>query len=503
MGTFCFILLVIIGFISFRRFAFKFDVSKTDISIAFAVKVLYSIGFILIFTYFYGDGLISGDAYNFFNDSKVLYQNATTNPVEYLKLLVGFSNDISLIENTNIWSYGNNGDFINDNRFIIRINSVIHFFSFQNIYVHAYIMSMLSFLGTLLLFKTFEKYVSNKRLFLFFLIMLPSIGFWTSGLSKESLMTFGVGLYLYALFKLLKKRSLKALLLFVTAIGVLLFNKPYAGLIIIPISVLLIIGDACNWNFKALYLSTFLIIATAFLTLYLPEPFNTLSKISYKQRDMVNIGKGGVFLVTDSSFCAFDYKYREHFNVLGEQEVQIMETTVGEYKIFGESLFLPFAMPASDEVYGLYLIQPPSSSYIETKLINYDQKNLVLSIPKVLFNSLFRPLPWDNGSSLKYFSLINNVIFLFVLISAFIYRRKDLPKKVVYIVFFCLLSGVFAYILIGLTTPILGALVRYKVIAEILFIILAFIMLRPIKILKDEKITSIRANSSNGKLLSR
>jgi hypothetical protein len=341
-------------------------------------------------------------------------------------------------------------------------------------------MSILSFTGILFIYQTTKKYVSNSKIYFFSLIGIPSIGFWTSGLTKESLMTFGLGLFILSLSKLLEKRTLKFSFFLTIATGILLFNKPYAGIIIIPTSFIFMIGEKSNWNLKSLWASVTLIVGIAISTAYFPEPFNSLSKISYKQRDMVNIGKGGIFLVTDSSFCAFNYKYRANFNKIADQEVLISKETKGEYKLFGQQNFIPFKMNASSEVYGLYLIQPPSNSFVETKLIDYSHKNLFLSIPNSLFNAMVRPLPIDNGSSLKYFSFLNNLIVIFLIIFAVIYRKSKPSTKEIYLLTYCIIVSLFTLIIIGLTTPILGAIVRYKVVAEIFILIFVFILLRPL-----------------------
>ena len=44
------------------------------------------------------------------------------------------------------------------------------------------IFSMFAYIGLILIFLAFEKYIARKKFFFFVLIFLPSIGFWGSGL---------------------------------------------------------------------------------------------------------------------------------------------------------------------------------------------------------------------------------------------------------------------------------------------------------------------------------
>ena len=103
----------------------------------------------------------------------------------------------SYLKETNLWSYSGTGDFINDNRLIIKVNSVIHLFSFSNLYVHTLIHVLFSFIGIKLIFKTFSDYVKRKRLFWYVLVCLPSLSFWSGAILKESLLIFGLGVLFF------------------------------------------------------------------------------------------------------------------------------------------------------------------------------------------------------------------------------------------------------------------------------------------------------------------
>lgn len=485
MDLFSFIIVLFLTFFCLWRFADKLNLSKRDLLVGWGVKIVFSFAFILVFSQFYGEGTLYGDAYNFMNDSRILCEFGQANPLEYLKLLIGIADetllfDQTILGETNIWSFGENGDFINDNRLIIRINSIVHLISFGNIYTHAVILSFLAYLGILLIYKTFLSYMSNQKLFFYLLVAFPSIAFWSSGITKESLIILSLGLFFYGLFSSFKKLSVLNILILVIGVLMLLFNKPHVGLIVLALSPLLIIGKFTNWKKGVLYIFPGVIVLALVGLTYTPSQINLLDKVSYKQKDLINMGKGGIFFVTDSSFCAFEYEYLDNFNSDTNEKITVLNETEGEYKLFGKHVFHPFFIAPSKIQYDVYLIQPPSLSYIPVTRINYNRSVLFTSLPEILHNTIVRPYPWDPGSALKYFPFANNLLLIAFSIFVLFNRKKNNTKEK-YLILYFVISAVLILMLIGWTTPILGAIVRYKIAAEFLLIIALCLLLKPLK----------------------
>lgn len=464
------------------------ELSKKDLAIAWLVKVGYAAIFLLIFCSFYGQGNLYGDAGNFIKDSHLLHEFAKEHPLHYLKIMSGIGDSSPYFEHpilhqTSIWSYGENGDLMNDNRLIIRLNSIIHFFSFGNIYVHGLVMSALSFIGLILIFQSFKKFVANKRLFFYTLILFPSIGFWGSGITKEAILLLALGLFFFGLFNWNQKR----LLLSITTIGfgalLLLLNKPHIGLIVLSLTPFIVLGKYFNWNKGIHYAFPLVTLLTLISLTYTPPQLNLLAKISYKQKDLINMGKGGVFFVTDSSFCAFDYSDLNHFEGYYTDSLKVLESSKGEAKLFGDHPFIPFEIYPSDKKYAIYLIQPPSGSYIDTEPLNYSRLALLKAVPSVLINTLIRPFPWDNGSPLKYLGFINNCILIALIFFTFINRKKQGSQEK-YILTYLFIAALLILLIIGWTTPIFGAIARYKMVAELMIIVILFIGLKPLTYVK-------------------
>ncbi len=103
-----------------------------------------------------------------------------------------------------------------------------------------------------------------------------------------------------------------------------------------------------------------------------------------------------------------------------------------------------------------------SGSYIELIRLDGTLMGTLLAIPSAMFNVIFKPLPWEASSSLMILAMLENwiwlVTFLYILwrpIKLPMYRRNSL---LLWSVFILLL-----FVLIGITTPVMGAIVRYKV----------------------------------------
>lgn len=427
-----------------------------------------------------------GDIGNFLHDGKVLHVFALENPKEYAQLLVGINADESEflareLNETMIWDYGITKDHINDNRLIIRINSLIHFISFNNMWIHALVFAFISFIGILFIYRAFVSFVSNKTLLFFALLLFPTVGFWGSGITKETLLLFAFGLFAFHLVQLCKHFKWIELLWLIFGISLLIFNKPHFGLIVIPLSLFVWWGIKHTFTTKHAILSSVGIILGLIILCYTPEKINLVDRVSYKQHDLINVAGGGIYFINDSSFCAFEYEYLDHFNYQADQSlIQVKKSTPGEYKLFGQKIFRPFTVEPSDQMYDVYHVMTPSETYIPTSPINHEPLQLLKNTPEALFNVFIRPLPTDEGSNFKHIVFIENLLFIGFLFWCFI-KRKKLHSSEQAITYFLIVSALLILLIIGWTTPIIGAVVRYKMAAQLLLILAGFVILTPLQ----------------------
>lgn len=106
-------------------------------------------------------------------------------------------------------------------------------------------------------------------------------------------------------------------------------------------------------------------------------------------------------------------------------------------------------------------IETNANSLIDTNTY-HSFSDVLLSLPMALITTLFRPGIWEATGIFTLLSAIENLFFIAVLILPILYFKKPNSKELMLVLF----SFSFLFILgclIGLTTPVLGAIVRYKI----------------------------------------
>ena len=90
--------------------------------------------------------------------------------------------------------------------------------------------------------------------------------------------------------------------------------------------------------------------------------------------------------------------------------------------------------------------------------------DLVTSIPTAIANVFFQPTLFTIKNVLQLFSWIENMWLLVLIVVAILFFDKKIVLQKEVLVF-CILFALIQFALIGLTTPVVGAMVRYKVTA--------------------------------------
>jgi hypothetical protein len=121
-----------------------------------------------------------------------------------------------------------------------------------------------------------------------------------------------------------------------------------------------------------------------------------------------------------------------------------------------------------------------ANSHVKTKLILSSTKQLIKNIPESLTNSVIRPWPTDPGSKLKIISFLESILLFGFLIYA-IWNRRKLNENEKLIVFGLITFACLLFLLIGWTTPVLGAVARYRFPAQLALFIVGFILLQSSK----------------------
>lgn len=394
---------------------------KTFLGIAFLLKVLAGIVLTLIYTYYYPNRILA-DTFRYFDDSAHLHQLLLTNPKDYFLVMLGIKSEvregIPALENMNNWFPALRSPLYNDNRTVIRINAVIRWFSLGSYYVHLVFFGFMGFVGQLYMYKAFRKYFVNKQTLLALFIFLIPSVVFWTSGNLKEGPLFLA--FGYLLFRMEKiMRTGWKRIDFVTVILLFLFL----------------------FHMK-FYVGLMLIPVFSFY--WCVQKWNRI-----KRWKLVLINYGFYFLIANAwHFIRFKW-----------------------------SLFTVFKWKKKD-FQGLANVME-SKSLMRTYELEDNAFSFLLNIPQGLVNTLFRPLIWEAYTSLIFLNVIENIGVLIFIGFCVYFRSKERISNIAYCFIVYALSLI---VIVGMVTPILGSLVRYKVPA------LPFLMLFFLSILDLEKV---------------
>ena len=132
--------------------------------------------------------------------------------------------------------------------------------------------SFISFLGLILLYKTYEYIIKKSELkindnFIYFFFLFPTILFWSSILGKDPLNLFFIGLFSYGFIHFIDNAKLKYLLMIIISIWLVSYIRSWWSIIMITSIFLyyLKINSTRNFLLFLLVMPIFGVLATQFL----------------------------------------------------------------------------------------------------------------------------------------------------------------------------------------------------------------------------------------------
>ena len=419
------------------------------------------------------------DASVFFDDSKFLY-DACWNDWETFRCLffgLGDSPASGALQAKMMAWNGTHDAFIVDNsRTLIRLNTLLRFFSFGHFYVHAVIISFFSFAGFVYLYKLFFHYLPKLYWILIItLFLLPSVLFWSSTVLKEGVLFLGIGMLLYHTQLGLKNKyrytNIIGLLL---GMLVLILVKIYVLIALLP-GLIANLWIACSSHRYIIlkYVTTYCILLFGLFIMSSVSPsLNMASVVKDKQANAISMSRGQLLIRHDSTFVSLDYVQKDLLQPHGQG-----------YKLKKGHRYLSFKQGkdtlqidgATDTMlfHTVYAIVPANSTFIISK-VKPSLMDMLKNAPVAFFNTLIIPSLFSLDRPFSTVILVQHIgvlLYLF-LISVFFMKRK-IPLA---ITLFCFSFVILLFSLIGLTTPVLGALVRYR-IPGIPFLIIGFTLM--------------------------
>ncbi len=413
------------------RFFNADGISKRSFIILFILKLFFGFALWAIYTFYYTER-VTADIYKYFDDSKFIFDCLKTNPADYFKMLFGIKNNTHAFDHyysqMNFWAQKSGTSIYNDSHTIIRFNALVRLFSFGYYNVHTVVICFLSLIGLTAIYKTFVIELQDKKQELLFAVfLLPSVLFWGSGVLKEGLILFALGLFIYYSNKLFR---MQALILFLGAAFLLALSKFYIWVAVLPSIALLIWSNITRSKNSFLnYFVIIVIIGTIGLKIdsfsAIPNPLVSLSQ---KQTEFIKLSKGELRDANNNS------------------------------------------IPPANSVITINKLEPTFYSFLKNS-------------PQAILNTTLRPYLWEVRSPMMFLAATESMLLLIllVLILFFIQPLKNIQWKYV---LFCLSFVCLQNLIVGETTPILGAIARYRMVALPFFIIALIFIYDKEKLLK-------------------
>ena len=437
------------------------------ILLVFCVKLIAAAAVYLVYTHLYPERNLA-DIFRYYDDALIMHRALKDNATTWLSMVTGIGDNTDPVAQTlylemNNWVKGGGDTLYNDSRTMIRFNAFLLLLSGGAYQIHVLIFSFLALVGQTALYRVFIRFTRPKALLTAIAVfLLPSVLFWTGGLFKESIAFIGLGGVLLTWTHIQERGwnfpGAALLLLFVMMMAVL---KVYLLICLLPAMIFYFwaskTGNRKIWmkfaivHFAALIIS--LVLGAAEIA-------------SIKQKQFRNLASG----------TAIVSAYGQHYDV--SAYVGRCIPFINRDSAIPAERFLAFSVNDSsmrifhrDSTLKVVYYQPKPASHFEQIRLNGDARSFLLSLPEGLYNSLIRPSFFFHGIQGSTAAIENILFILLLLILILGWKRSPYLNFVL----MCFSFAILLLILSGITVPLLGALVRYRVPA-LTFLAIAFLV---------------------------
>ncbi|CAN0191106.1 unnamed protein product, partial [Chrysoparadoxa australica] len=190
------------------------------------LKVIGAFGFYALYTYYYGNGVLSEDAGSFIREAELINQLHHDNFKGYCTLLFNLDGHEQIIEelfaNYHYSRFAHPEEWINSTRNVIKVISLLLLFSGGSMFFVFVAFSAFSLISLYTFWKAFKQ-KHAPPFYLVFLFCLPSLLLWNSSILREVVGISGL-LFLLTGYMLSALRS--KTIFYVLGFLCLLFFKP-------------------------------------------------------------------------------------------------------------------------------------------------------------------------------------------------------------------------------------------------------------------------------------
>ena len=418
-----------IGFLCFKiTKKLTLNLSKKEFFILAFVKLIGALSLYAIYLLYYKNRETS-DIFNSFYNAYVLYSTIyPKEPWSYIYYLFNPETTVDSIQSL-LLKY-NHFTSVTDlytwrnNRFLITLNGFLLLISGGNYAVHLLFFTGFSFIGSLFIFKLIQGLIiGNRYLIIGSCFLIPSVLVWSSGINRDSLLFLFIGIACFSIFRITYFRS-------------------------------------------KLFLATILGFFSI-VVLYTLKPYVLFSIVP---------GALSLFIVTR-------FKIQQNYSIFTWLLIHLIVfyclVSIQAIGFLNQLRFI-------QQDYLAVSVEMHAKSKFEMSLLDGSVSQLLTKIPGALFNVFFRPFFTEIHNPLMLIAWIENLFIMLLLLYGLILRRKlTLVQKnsVAFLFSFSLILCT----LIGLTVPISGAIVRYKMLC-LPFLLSAILIIGKWNLKKSEKI---------------
>jgi hypothetical protein len=403
---------------------------------ALAAKFLASISVGLLFTYYYP---YTGDTFSYFGDAARLASFARQQPAAYLRLLFfNQSSTESFMASLELWQQPRAF-------FMAKLVSILCLFTFNSYWLCGLYLTLFCFYELWKLANVLSAlFPSSGTAAATGFLLLPSVVFWSAGLTKESIAVACISgivrIFIEwrfgspALYKRLKKDN--RLIQIDASAGVLAQNKEHTSevaplstivsLLLLPMYLMLL------WKLKYYYMAALLPALTAFVLV------DTLMRRFPRQKLAVSL----ILLIAAFASMLIASTFL-HPNL---RLANFLDSLVTNHAI-------TVLASAPENMIHFTDLQPTAGS-------------VAIHLPEAVFSGLFRPLVWEANSLFKWYTGLENLLLLATVLYVLIARRsviKSISPSYALLATAALLYIILLAALLALSSPNFGALSRYKV----------------------------------------
>lgn len=311
---------------------------------------------------------------------------------------------------------------------MFKVAGIIGLFCFGSYLPIALIFSLLSFWGIWMIFLVFnERYPHLRKYIAITTLFIPSVIIWTTGILKEPLCMFGLGLCFYTFNNILKnRRIIKSIILFLIGSFILLSIKDYIFYVFI--------SAACVWSYKT----------------FIGHITSSRVKLIIKGLIYLTFLAGFIYFITDNNNIiqtAFTNYFTKASNL------QTTMTTINRDFNSGSG----YSLPTND----------------------ISSLGLAISFLISLNVSLFRPYIWECSNAFMLLNFLESfatiLLIILVLFKTGLVRINRSLKDP--LLLFSLLFALLMAALVGFVSFNFGTLIRYKTPFEPFFYTMLVIIL--------------------------